>query len=149
MGIASSILGRARRFIVPVLSVLLVSLWIASCGNKAGENQKPGIQFTETSHSFLEMIPGEKRKHTFEYTNTGNAPLLILNIESECGCTVPSWSKDMLAPGEKTTMTVYYDSQMMAPGIRKSHIRVISNADEVITLTIEAEVLRINYKINQ
>lgn len=129
------------RITLRTLVVLALFLSLASCHQKAEAPKKPIIKFTETSYSFLEMIPGEKRKHVFEYTNTGNAPLMILNIEVECGCTVPTWSRDLLPPGGKGEIAVYFDSDMTAHGIRKNLVTVYSTADDIVTLALETEIL--------
>lgn len=129
------------RVILRTLCILLLFLFIVSCQKKAEAPKKPIITFAETSYSFLEMIPGEKRKHVFEYTNTGNAPLMILNIEVECGCTVPTWNRDLLPPGGKGEITVYFDSDLMVHGIRKNMVTVYSTADEIVTLELETEIL--------
>ncbi len=45
----------------------------------------------------------------FKFTNTGNAPLVITNAQGSCGCTVPSYPKEPIAPGETGEIKVTYD----------------------------------------
>ncbi|TYB77028.1 DUF1573 domain-containing protein [Bizionia myxarmorum] len=70
----------------------------------------PVITFEETEHDFGEIEAKSKVETIFKYKNTGNAPLVITDIKSSCGCTVPQdWSRDPLAPGEGGQFTVIFD----------------------------------------
>ncbi|MES2812749.1 MAG: DUF1573 domain-containing protein [Bacteroidota bacterium] len=64
----------------------------------------------------------------FEFTNTGDAPLIIKNVQSSCGCTVPSKPKDPILPGKKGKIEVKYN---MNPGPIRKTITVESNAVNV------------------
>lgn len=61
----------------------------------------------------------------FEFTNTGDAPLIIKDVKSTCGCTVPSKPKDPIMPGKTGKIEVKYN---MAPGPIRKTITVESNA---------------------
>ena len=63
---------------------------------------------------------------TFKFTNTGNAPLIISNAKGSCGCTVPTWPKQPITPGEKAEIKVKYATNRVGP-INKS-VTVTSNA---------------------
>lgn len=78
----------------------------------------------------------------FEFTNTGTSPLIITNVQSTCGCTVPSKPTDPIAPGKTGEISVKYN---MNPGPIRKTISVESNATNVeggrIALKIKGEVL--------
>lgn len=61
----------------------------------------------------------------FEFTNTGDAPLIIKDVKSTCGCTVPTKPKDPIQPGKTGTIEVKYNMQ---PGPIRKTITVESNA---------------------
>lgn len=61
----------------------------------------------------------------FEFTNTGDAPLIITNVQSTCGCTVPSKPKEPIMPGKTGQIEVKYN---MNPGPIRKTITVESNA---------------------
>ena len=63
---------------------------------------------------------------TFKFTNTGNAPLIISNAKGSCGCTVPTWPKKPINPGESSEISVKYATNRLGP-INKS-VTVTSNA---------------------
>lgn len=62
---------------------------------------------------------------SFEFTNTGDAPLIITNVLSSCGCTVPSKPTDPILPGKTGKIDVKYN---MNPGPIRKTITVESNA---------------------
>lgn len=78
----------------------------------------------------------------FEFTNTGNQPLLIKDVKSSCGCTVPSFSKEPIMPGKTGKIEVKYN---MNPGPIRKTITVESNAVNVdegrVALKIKGEVI--------
>ena len=69
----------------------------------------PEITFDETVHDFGTIDRGTNVEHTFTFTNTGNAPLVITGASSSCGCTVPTWTKEPIAPGETGELLVKYN----------------------------------------
>ncbi|MFI2743887.1 DUF1573 domain-containing protein [Zhouia sp. PK063] len=85
------------------------------------------IEFKETTIDYGDIAKGSNGERTFEFTNTGAAPLIITDVKSSCGCTVPSWTKDPVAPGKKGEIKVKYNTNIVGP-IRKTII-VMSNAD--------------------
>ncbi len=84
------------------------------------------IKFNKTVHDFGELTQGDKAEVEFVFTNTGDAPLLLSNVRSTCGCTVPTWPHDPIMPGATASIKVKYDSNRIG-GINKQ-ITVESNA---------------------
>lgn len=78
----------------------------------------------------------------FEFTNTGDAPLVINNVQSSCGCTVPSFPKEPIMPGKTGKIEVKYN---MNPGPIRKTITVECNAVNVdegrVALKIKGEVI--------
>jgi hypothetical protein len=73
------------------------------------------IVFTKETHDYGTIKNGADGTCTFEFKNTGNAPLIIANAKGSCGCTVPSWPKEPIAPGAKAVITVKYDTTRTGP----------------------------------
>lgn len=69
----------------------------------------PELTFDETEHDFGTIDQGTNVEHEFTFTNTGDAPLVITNATSSCGCTVPTWTKEPIAPGETGEMLVKFN----------------------------------------
>ena len=77
--------------------------------------------------SHLNLIyKGDNGECEFVFKNTGKAPLQITNARASCGCTVPSWPREPIAPGKKSVIKVKYDTNRLGT-INKS-ITVTSNA---------------------
>ncbi|MCB0547791.1 MAG: DUF1573 domain-containing protein [Phaeodactylibacter sp.] len=69
------------------------------------------MAFEEETFDFGEVDEGAIVEHTFHFTNNGKAPLLISSARSTCGCTVPDWPKEPIAPGEKGMLKVKFSTQ--------------------------------------
>ena len=103
-------------------------------------NAQAKIIFKSETVNYGEIAKGSDGVRVFEFTNTGNAPLIISEVKSSCGCTVPKKPDGPIAPGTSNTIQVKYDTNRVGP-IRKT-ITVYSNADEPIkALKIKGEVL--------
>src|SRR5690554_103512 len=97
------------------------------------------ITFKSETIDYGTISKGSDGLRVFEFTNTGDAPLIITNVRSSCGCTIPKKPDGPVAPGESSTIEVKYDTNRVGP-IRRS-ITVMSNASEpMIALKIKGEV---------
>lgn len=85
---------------------------------------------------------GDSGIRTFEFTNTGNAALIITNVLSTCGCTIPTYSTEPIMPGKSGKIDIKYN---LAPGPIRKTITVESNAVNYdsgrIPLKIKGEVI--------
>lgn len=63
----------------------------------------------------------------FSFTNAGDAPLIINNVKTSCGCTVPRYSKEPILPGESGELEIKYNTNKL--GAFTKTIRVMSNAE--------------------
>lgn len=70
----------------------------------------PVLTFDKKEHDFGEIEAKTQVETVFKYKNTGDAPLVITDIKSTCGCTVPKdWSREPLAPGGEGQFTVKFN----------------------------------------
>jgi len=79
--------------------------------NKKPEGPLPTMEFTEKTHDFGRITEGDVVTKVFTFKNTGDAPLIISDAKSSCGCTVPSFTKEPIAPGEEGELEVKYNSR--------------------------------------
>ncbi len=77
------------------------------------------MSFENTTYNFGEVTEGEVVTHVYRFTNTGNQPLVISNARSTCGCTVPDWPKEPIAPGEKGQIEVKFNTSGKGNNQRK------------------------------
>ena len=75
----------------------------------ANAGKFPVITFAEKEFDFGTITQGTKVEHVFKFTNTGEAPLVIVNAKSSCGCTVPSYPKEPVAPGDTAELLVKFN----------------------------------------
>lgn len=87
----------------------------------------PYIAFTESVYDFKEIYQGDKVEHIFEFENSGNKPLIISNVQTTCGCTVPQYPKEAILPGAKEKIKVIFNSRGKM-GRQNKVITIISNA---------------------
>lgn len=106
----------------------------------AAQAQQAKISFKEDTVDYGNIAKGSDGVRVFEFTNTGDAPLIISDVKSSCGCTVPKKPDGPIAPGASSTIQVKYDTNRVGP-IRKT-VTVYSNASEpMVALKIKGEVL--------
>ena len=116
-----------RKFVI-LLAVALVTVSVQA-QEKAVDG--PVITFKESSKDFGDITQGDKVEHVFKLENTGNAPLVISNVAATCGCTVPNWPKEPIAPGKTAEIKVSFNSAGKM-GKQNSIVRIYSNATEPI-----------------
>ena len=107
-----------------LITILFVGL--ISFGSFAQEKVAK-IEFKTDVIDYGTIEKGANGVRIFEFTNTGNAPLIISSVKSTCGCTVPKKPTEPIMPGESGEIEVKYDTNRVNP-IRKT-ITVISHAD--------------------
>lgn len=106
-------------------------------------SQKAKIEFEETTHNFGTISEtGGIATYEFAFKNTGNAPLILTNVRTSCGCTTPTWSREPIAPGQKGAIKVGFDPRNRPNNFMKS-ITVNSNAENpIVSLTIQGTVTK-------
>lgn len=88
---------------------------------------KPEFKFEKETHDFGKVPVGKPVSVDFIFTNTGDAPLIISNIESTCGCTVPEFTTKPVLKGEKGIITVTFNAAAVQAGFTKA-VTIKSNA---------------------
>lgn len=83
---------------------------VVAAERDANSSKFPVITFDKMEHDFGEIEAKTPVETEFNYTNTGDAPLVITDIKSSCGCTVPQdWSREPLAPGTSGKFSVKFN----------------------------------------
>ena len=98
--------------------------------NVGNENpNQASFKFTEEAFDFGTIMQGDKVLHDFEFTNTGKEPLIISQAAGSCGCTVPEWPKEPIAPGAKNVIKVTFNSAGKQ-GMQDKTVTLQSNAKQ-------------------
>lgn len=121
---------------ITIISAVL--LFVFAVGVSA---QQAKITFTKKTHDFGKINEdGGKVSTVFEFTNTGNVPLVIQRVNASCGCTTPDWTRTPVEPGQTGNITVTYNP-LGRPGAFTKSIHVFSNAkNEMESLSIKGNV---------
>lgn len=85
------------------------------------------INWTDSLQNIGTITMGEQVEVKFRFKNTGNQPLVITNVVAGCGCTVPSYTKEPVAPGGEGVVTGAFDSNKSHPGTLRKNIMVTAN----------------------
>lgn len=100
------------------------------------------FQFEKSTHDFGEIKQGDIVKHTFKFTNIGEAPLLISDIRTTCGCTTPNYTREPIAPGESGEIDVQFNSNGKS-GVQNKVITIFANTEkqrETVSITTSVKV---------
>ncbi len=107
--------------LIAIAVFVLAGVGVATAQNTAK------MEFKTETIDYGEIKKGSDGVRVFEFTNTGNAPLIIENVTSSCGCTIPKKPEEAIMPGETGEIEVKYDTKRVGP-IRKT-VTVYSNSD--------------------
>ncbi len=123
-----------------IISTLLISLAFTSCSSDSGNSEQTEIEFDKTNFDFGKLPHKADAKVEFFFENKGTNPLIITNVTSSCGCTVPDYPKEALQPGQRASIKVKYDSNRV--GVFHKSVKVFCNAaNSPVKLEIGGEIL--------
>ena len=129
-----------------ILLIVSFPILILSCNSDVEKSEnnskkytgKPNIEFFKTTHDFGVLTEGEIVECSFRFKNSGKAPLKILSVDADCGCTVPEFSLEYVLPGKEGVIKAVFNSEGFRNNIYKT-IDVETNADsEYIELVLTA-----------
>jgi len=149
------------RFMRPLIMPFLLLLFMASCKKEAADKEGkltvkdiknpnsliedsddlyPVMEFEEDHFDFGTLKAGEVVSHEFRFKNTGKARLIITSAKSSCGCTIPSYPREPIAPGEEGVIKVEFDSGGRRNKVIKT-VNISANTNPAIQkISIEAFV---------
>lgn len=104
---------------------------------------KTSISFANMEHDFGTIKQDSENKYVFSFTNTGKEPLLIENAQGSCGCTVPNYPKEPIAPGGKGEIEVVYKPGKQENQQNKTVTVTANTEPKQTTLRISANVQKV------
>ena len=124
-----------------MMKKIVILLFVGMIGFAVSAQEKVAkIKFETETIDYGTIEKGANGVRVFEFTNIGDAPLVITKVKSTCGCTVPSWPKEPVMPGETGQIEVKYDTKRLDVFIKT--ILVTSNAQRPsIALKIKGNVI--------
>jgi len=146
---------------ISLIALVSISLITFSCKEKATEkienanveaaavrdasaNKMAVMSFDKTFHDFGQITQGTPQQTVFTFTNTGDAPLIITDATSSCGCTIPDYPKNTpIAPGQQGQMVVNFNGSGQKQVTKTINVQAnTANGSEL--LKIQAFVLAPN-----
>ncbi len=127
------------------IAAMMMMVTIYGCTQTTAKNEGekilgPAISFDELEHDYGTIEQNGNGVYNFVFENSGTQPLVLTNVRSTCGCTVPQYPKEPVKPGKTATIEVKYDTRRIGP-FSKSVI-VYSNAtDTPVVLRIKGKVV--------
>lgn len=120
-----------------LFSLIFISFFSVTLAKGTAE-----ITFKETTHDFGSFPEDSTNlSYSFEFTNTGDGPLIIHQAIATCGCTIPKYPKEPIKPGESGIITVFYNSYGR-PGHFYKSVTIRTNAkNDVTRLHIKGDMI--------
>lgn len=136
----------SKSSIVPKSIYLLILILVCiSCVSRTQTKESLVIDeltcmtFKNKVHNFGDLPSGKSVSAVFEFSNTGENPLLIKDVKTSCGCNVPEWPKEIIEPNESGEIKIVYDAKY--PSRFDKTINVVYNGkDSPLQLVIKGQV---------
>ena len=97
-----------------------------SADGKADASNMAKMAFETTEFNFGTITEGAVVKHVFKFKNVGSVPLVISDIQTSCGCTVPDWQRAPIQVGASSEVKVQFNSEGKH-GVQEKAVQVIAN----------------------
>lgn len=128
-----------------IVSLGILSLFLGFVSNSVAQGTAlvtgPQLSIDKEVHDYGKIKKDADGDCYFTITNTGKAPLVISNAKGSCGCTVPDWPREPIAPGETAKMKVTYATNRV--GLINKTVTITSNSSDGAskTVRIQGEVM--------
>jgi len=126
-----------------LLTLIAIASLLFSCKDEdhTSNSVLPAMTFTEREHDFGNIPQGEKVNYDFHFTNTGATNLIISNAVGSCGCTIPKYTHEPVAPGKNGIINVSFNSAGKS-GIQNKTVTITANTKaERETISIKASII--------
>ena len=128
--------------LVALVLIAISGAWAqAEATSEAPSMGGPVISFENTEIDYGTIQQNAEPYREFNFTNTGDAPLIISNAKGSCGCTVPEWPKEPIQPGESNVIKVRYATNRIGK-FSKTVTLTTNDAEGTHVLRIKGEVLK-------
>ena len=123
--------------------VLMVALMVSGCKHTPESQARAHgeeIWFEEVLHNYGEIPVGSDGEWSFIFRNLGDKPIVVNRVRSTCGCTIPSWPREPVPPGDSARITVKYNTAQTGTFL-KSVFVYSTAANSPVKLQIKGRVV--------
>jgi len=124
---------------IGIIILLAFIAWPVLAQKRTQNASSAILKFNKTEYNFGKIFYRSDGSHIFKFVNTGKEPLLLSRLQSSCGCTVPTWPKAPILPGDSGSIKVTYNTYII--GRFNKTVTVYSNAAHPVVLHIRGEVI--------
>lgn len=125
-----------------IISAFIACFVINANAQDTKEQVPDSIIFSQIVYDYGTIEQGSDGISNFEFINKGAKPLVLTNVRASCGCTVPTWPREPIQPGEKGVIEVKYNTRIV--GSFNKSINVYSNAvNNYVVLRIKGKVEKV------
>lgn len=110
------------------ISTDVINVPATASGKPATPGSAPAMTFVEEKHDFGKITQGEKVSYSFVFKNTGGSDLVISSAQGSCGCTIPTYPKGAVKPGEQSKIDVVFNSEGKSGMVEKT-ITLVTNCN--------------------
>ena len=130
-----------KTFIMKTIMSTLFFAFAVFAASQAQSINNPQLVFKTDTHDFGEVKQGTETIYEFVFENKGSTPLIISNVEKQCGCTTPEWTYKPIKPGEKGVIIVKYDSNRIGPFNKSVTVHSNDSDNPQLILKIRGNVI--------
>jgi hypothetical protein len=129
-----------KRFFLVTVTIAVATFLSCTHASNEGNKKAAVIAFADSEHDFGTIEQNSVAEYAFVFKNTGKEPLVIDNVHTTCGCTVPEWTRDPVKKNRSGVIKIHYNTHVVT-SFNKT-ITVYSNAgNSPVTLTIKGTVV--------
>jgi hypothetical protein len=110
------------------ISTDVINVPSTATGKPALLGSAPVMTFNELKHDFGKIMQGEKVSYSFVFKNTGGSDLVISSAQGSCGCTVPTYPKEPVKPGQESKIDVVFNSEGKS-GVVEKTVTLVTNCN--------------------
>ncbi|MCF8224373.1 MAG: DUF1573 domain-containing protein [Bacteroidales bacterium] len=122
---------------------IIALMFLYSCNSnneQQAKNTGREIYFDQSTYDFGEMEEDSDGRYTIEFKNIGDSAIVINRVRSSCGCTIPSWPKKPVEPGESGTIEVRYNTALTGSFMKSVYV-YSSAGNSPVKLIVKGKVV--------
>ncbi len=124
-----------KAFFIFALLLGVSAVSFAQGNSNAAKSKLAAFQWDKVEYDFKDITQNVPATATFKFKNTGSVPLVISNAVGSCGCTVPTWPRDPIAPGETAEIKAVYNAANPGPFNKAVTVYAnVENGNSVVTI---------------
>ena len=136
----------ARLFFATLILFCTCATAVLAQSSPAARVDGPQFKFAKgDTHDFGKVAKGPVAEYTFEFTNTGTQPLIVMDVTPSCSCTKVEWDKQPISPGQKGHITLGVKTSELTGVFNKGvYIRsnaIVPNGEKRYTLYLKGEAV--------